>query len=110
MFFECSFAKEIWSKFCAEWKLTLDVRGREALILSLRNLKIARRLRGLVHAMTNAVIYHIWQARNMLLFKQETYQVHSILKDIKNQIIQRVLQIHQYKHRYNTCIDYLLQR
>ena len=110
LFFECPFAKEIWDRFWEEWRLTLDVRGRETLILSLRNLKMTRKMRCLVQAMSNAVIYHIWQARNMLLFKQETYQVQSILKDLKTQIIQRVLQIHQYNHNYDTCIDFLLHK
>ena len=110
LFFECPFAKELWGEFTAEWNLNLDIRGKEALILSLKRLKLTRKMRGLVHAMSNAVIYHIWQARNMLLFKKETYQVSSILRDIKTQIIQRVLHIHQYNHSYNICIDFLLHR
>ena len=110
LFFDCPFAKEIWERVQEEWQLKLDVRGRETLILSLRTLKMNRKMRNLVQAMSNAVIYHIWQARNMLLFKQESYQVHSIMRDMKTQLIQRVLQIHQYNHNYNNCIEFLLHR
>ena len=110
LFFDCPFAKEIWERVQEEWQLKLDVRGRETLILSLRTLKMNRKMRNLVQAMSNAVIYHIWQARNMFLFKQESYQVHSIMRDMKTQLIQRVLQIHQYNHNYNNCIEFLLHR
>lgn len=108
LFFECSFATELWQQFCTEWNLNLNLRGREAFITTLKKLKMARKLRSLIQAMTNAVIYHIWQARNMLF--KEYYQVHSILKDIKAQILQRVLQIHQHRQKYKTCIDFLLHR
>ena len=110
LFFECPFAKELWDKFTAEWSLNLDARGREALILSLKRMKLTRKMRNLIHAMSNAMIYHIWQARNMLLFKNETYQATSILRDIKTHVIQRVLQIHQCNHSYTSCIDFLLRR
>ncbi|KAJ8436062.1 hypothetical protein Cgig2_000358 [Carnegiea gigantea] len=90
--------------------LNLNKDGKEAFIISLRNLKMPKRLRSLIQVMTNAVIYHIWQARNKLFFKNEPHSVHSILKEIKAQILDRVLQIHQHRHKYTTCIDFLLLR
>jgi len=63
----------------------------EAYINSLNKLKMPRKLRSLIQAMTNAVIYHIWHARNKLFLKNEVHPVHNILKEIKAQIIQRVL-------------------
>ena len=59
LFFECPFATELWHLFCTEWNLNLNMDGMEAFIISLRNLTMPRRLRSLIQAMTNAVIYHI---------------------------------------------------
>jgi len=91
LFFECPFAKELWQLTCTEWNLNLNLDGMEAYINSLNKLKMPRKLRSMIQAMTNAVLYHIWHARNKLFFKNEVQPVHSILKDIKARIIQRVL-------------------
>jgi len=82
----------------------------EAFITSQVKLKMPRKLRRLIQAVANAVIYHIWLARNRMLFKNKVYPTHELLKEIKRQLRQRVLQIHQYRKNYNTCIDYLLHR
>ena len=76
---------------CTEWSLKLQLDGMEAFINSLIKLKMPKKLRSLIQAMANAVIYHIWLAKNRLLFKNEVYPVQGVLKEIKAQITQRVL-------------------
>ncbi|KAJ8422480.1 hypothetical protein Cgig2_017608 [Carnegiea gigantea] len=103
LFFECIY-------FCAEWDIILQLDGKGAFITSLIKLRMPRKMRGLIQAMVNAVIYHIWLARNRMIFKNTVYPAQEMRKEIKSQLIQRALQIHQNRKNYNACIDYLLQR
>ncbi|KAJ8427720.1 LOW QUALITY PROTEIN: hypothetical protein Cgig2_022194 [Carnegiea gigantea] len=107
LFFECIYARDIWQQFCAEWDIMLQLDGKGAFITSLIKLRTPRKMRGLIQAMVSAVIYHIWLARNRMIFKSTVYPAQEILKEIKSQLIQRVLQIHQNRKNYNACIDYL---
>ncbi|KAJ8420080.1 hypothetical protein Cgig2_019936 [Carnegiea gigantea] len=74
---------DIWTLLCTKWNFKLQFDGIEAFITSLIKLKMPRKLRSLIQAVANAVIYHIWPARNRLLFKNKVYPVHEVLKEIK---------------------------
>ncbi|KAJ8422262.1 hypothetical protein Cgig2_029105 [Carnegiea gigantea] len=102
--------KDLWTLLRAEWSLKLQLDGMKTFITSSIKLKMPKKLRSLIQAMANAVIYHIWLARNRLHFKNQVYPVQGVLKEIKAQITQIVLQIHQHRNKYNTCIDFLLHR
>ena len=61
-------------------------------------------------AIVNAVIYHIWQARNSLIFKGKSMETMTILKHIREQITQRVLHLHFQKENYFDCIEFISNR
>jgi len=61
-------------------------------------------------AIVNAVIYHIWQARNSLIFKGKAMETMTIVKHIREQITQRVLHLHFQKGNYSDCIEFISHR
>lgn len=64
LFFECSYAKEIWGLFCAKWGLQMKFEEKEALITNMTQMKKTRKMRHLIQALVSAAIYQIWYARN----------------------------------------------
>jgi len=110
LFFECPYAKEIWSMFCTEWGLQLQLEGRDALIKSIYQMKKSRKIKSLIQALVSAVIYQIWFAWNRQCFHNTTFPAQEVVKEIWRQVIHRILQLHQHKGKYKACIDLLLQR
>jgi len=110
LFFECHYAKDIWARFLSEWNVQIQLDGMETFISSLNHLKMLRKMRGLMYAGVNAVLYNIWLARNRRIFNSKDYHGQEFLKKIKTQITQRWLQLHQHRQNYTSCIVYLLHR
>jgi len=110
LFFECSYAKNIWEKFLNDWHVDIERTGLEVFVNSLTKLKMPRRLKALFYAMTNAVIYNIWLVRNRKLYSNMDYPVDEVLKEIKRQIVLRILHLNQYSQKYTSCLDFLLHK
>ena len=110
LFFKCTYAREIWSNFCTEWGLQLQLEGREAFIKYMYKMKKPRKMRSLFQALVCAVIYQIWFARNRQCFHNITFPAQEVLTEIRRQVTHRILQLHQHRGNYNACIDLLLQR
>ncbi|KAJ8424810.1 hypothetical protein Cgig2_018492 [Carnegiea gigantea] len=60
LFFTCHKEKEIWRETLRDWGIHLQVEGLEQCVASFKKQKGARQIRGLIKAIVNAVIYHIW--------------------------------------------------
>ncbi|KAJ8429180.1 hypothetical protein Cgig2_011784 [Carnegiea gigantea] len=84
--------------------------GIEQCIKSLTKLQMPRTMKAVLYAMINAVIYHIWMARNKLMLKDQTYLAKKILKEAREQITQRILHLQQHSQKYTTSIEYMLYR
>ncbi|KAJ8421919.1 hypothetical protein Cgig2_025305 [Carnegiea gigantea] len=69
--------------FFTDWDIMLQRDRMEAFITSLIKLKMRRKLRGLIQAMASVIIYHIWLAKNRMMFKNNVYPAQEILKEIK---------------------------
>ena len=110
LFFECQYATVIWEDFQKEWGIKLEMTGMELCLTSLTKLKQSRNTRGVLYALINAVTYYICKARNHLVFKNQTLTPQQILHEAREQITQRILHLHHYKHNYNTCIDFIYSR
>ena len=104
--FGCNYAKNIWGRFLTDWQVNVQMTGMEAFVGSLTKLKMSRRLRALFYAMANAVIYNMWLARNRKLYCNKDYHAEDMLKEIKRQIILRVLHLNQYRQNYTSCLDF----
>ncbi|KAJ8422061.1 hypothetical protein Cgig2_009799 [Carnegiea gigantea] len=104
------FEKDICKETLQDWGIKLQVDGLEQCIASLQKLKGARQIRGLVKAIVDAVIHHIWQARNFIIFKEKTQATADIVRAIREQITQRVLHLHHHSHNCTQCIDFLFSR
>ena len=110
LFFECHYTAMIWKDFQKEWGIKLEMTGIEPCCKSLTKLKQSRKIRGVIYALINAVTYHIWKARNHFVLKIQTFTPQQILQEAREQITQRILHLQQYKHNYNTSIDFILNR
>ena len=93
-----------------EWRVDLQLTGLAGFVDSLRKQKMSRKIKGLFHAMVNAVVYNIWHARNRKVYQNKDYPVNEVYNEIKTQITSRVLHVHQYKQRYSMCTDLLLNK
>ena len=109
LFFECTYAKEIWGIFCAEWDLKLQFEGNEALIKNMIQMKKTRKTRHLIQALVSAAIYQIRYARNRQGFHNITIPAQKLVREIRRQVTHRILQLHQYKGKYKPCMDFLLK-
>ena len=103
-------ATEIWRATLRDWGFQLQTGGLDQCITSLKKQKGARQIREMYKAIVNAIIYHIWQARNLLIFKGQTQEISNIVRAIREQIIQRMLHLHIHSHKYHKCIEYLSHR
>ncbi|KAJ8431363.1 LOW QUALITY PROTEIN: hypothetical protein Cgig2_002086 [Carnegiea gigantea] len=63
----------------------------------------------ITYAIFTAVIYHIWSARNHALPKKQTIPVRETIKNIKEQILHRVLSLNIGKKKHSMHTDRLLQ-
>ena len=55
------------------------------------NLKSQKGMNQITYAMATTVVYHLWWARNQLIFPRKDQSSTYIIKSIKEKILQRVL-------------------
>ncbi|KAJ8452584.1 hypothetical protein Cgig2_004920 [Carnegiea gigantea] len=103
LFFGCHYAREIWDIFLSEWQLQIQVDGMKNFVKSVTHLKMPRKMRNLMYAGINAVLYNLWHARNSRIFSGKVYPSQDVLKEIKRQVTHRVLQLHQLR----VCVQFV---
>ena len=86
LFYTCQKAKEIWWETLTDWNIQLQTEGIDNCIVSLKKQTGPRQIRELHTAITNAVIDHIRQAQNILIFQGKTQDTKIIVKAIREQI------------------------
>ena len=78
--------------------------------MSLKKQTGNRKIRQMHTAIVNAVIYHIWHARNSFIFHGKSMETTTIVKHIREKITQRVLHLHFQKENYSDCIEFISHR
>ncbi|KAJ8425246.1 hypothetical protein Cgig2_015853 [Carnegiea gigantea] len=73
-----SYAQDIWKKVLANWGIQMNVEGKDQYITSLKKMHQARRMKGLICAIT----------RNMLMFKGRLQTPAQTVKAIRDQVTQ----------------------
>ncbi|KAJ8443270.1 hypothetical protein Cgig2_010165 [Carnegiea gigantea] len=67
-----------------------------------------RQQKQLTYAILTAGFYHIWQARNTLIFDRKLIPAHGQFQLTKEHIKQRILFLNSRSHTYSTYIDHIL--
>ncbi|KAJ8436671.1 hypothetical protein Cgig2_006381 [Carnegiea gigantea] len=107
---DCTFVQQIWTQFQQNWGVKIHNAEMGQFIQSLSNLQMPRKRRGVIYTMVNALIYNIWMVRKKTIFKGSPFPVNRILREVKEQVIQRILHMNSHSYKYNACLDYLLYR
>ena len=71
----------------------------------LKKMKGPRRNKHITMAIISAILYQIWQVRNTTIFKTQLVLVPAALKQIKENIIYRILYFNSRTQKYNAYID-----
>ncbi|KAJ8431936.1 hypothetical protein Cgig2_017422 [Carnegiea gigantea] len=103
-------ANEIWKETLQDWGIKMQVDGLEQCRVSMKKLKGTRQISGSAKAIINAVLHHIWQARNFLIFEDKTQAIVDIVRSIREQFTHRILHLHPHSHSYTQCMDFLFSR
>ena len=108
LFYKCQWAAEIW-RGIAHWLQIPLQRAEEGWFNGLLWIKGSKRWKRIIYMVNTAVIYDIWAARNNLIFHGTVTNAEYTSRQIKVQIIQRVLYIAQGNPKYTGCTNMILR-
>ena len=74
----------------------------------LLKIKAVQQQKQIFYAAFTAIIYHIWEVRNQLIFQEKAVQKGQITKAVKEDVIQKALYRAQKNPKYYRYIDGLL--
>ncbi|XP_062083482.1 uncharacterized protein LOC133789739 [Humulus lupulus] len=89
IFFDCFYSKEIVTSILSWVEMKVTQRTLEACLKSIKRRKLSKFKREFLVAVLNAVVYCIWEARNVSLWEQKVYTVNNIVKKIKYDVCNR---------------------
>ena len=107
MFYNCKGVKEVWETI-GKWVYNPRQSGQEWLQVLL-NCKGPQHQKRIYNAAFTATIYHIWEARNQLIFKDMEVDKLRMIKTIKEEVIQRTLYRAKGNKSYYRYVDGLLR-
>ncbi|KAJ8430542.1 LOW QUALITY PROTEIN: hypothetical protein Cgig2_012326 [Carnegiea gigantea] len=108
LFFDCQYADTLWTTLKTWWPFPATLTAIEGRIRSILKTKGDRRSRQITFTIFTVGIYHIWVARNTVLFKHQIVPVTTSIRNIQEQILHRVLFLHLSTQNYSSQIDRLL--
>ncbi|KAJ8425193.1 hypothetical protein Cgig2_004315 [Carnegiea gigantea] len=99
--------REVWEEIWQWLNIYPKHNGQEWLQM-LQNIKAPQHMKRIFYTAFTATIYHIWEARNNLIFKEKTLDKRKLTKAVKEDVIQRTLYRAKENTRYYRYIDGLL--
>ena len=108
LFFGCSWAIDLWQKIKVWWPPTILTTGIDSMLHHLQKLEGPRRTKQITYAITAAVFYQIWRARNEKIFSSHLRTAQAVFKQLKDQLIQRILILNRISRKYDKCIERLI--
>ena len=100
LFFDCPFAQSIWTGVHNFWPLPLTATTMEGRLNTLLKIKGDKQSKQVTYAICSIVIYNIWIARNLSIFRRQPPNVEDTIKIINDQVIHRALYLHTYTQKY----------
>ena len=98
LFFECSFAVEIWKEMLRKCGLERESLGWEGeLKWAAEKLKGKALISTLLRVGWNAFVYHIWRERNCRIFQHKAASSMKILEDISEVMKYRLVRLSKVK-------------
>ena len=109
LFFTCSYARMVWEGIGKWWQYLPSATSTDQLLDKMKHARGSRVSKMISGAVLAATIYHIWNARNQLIFKTHTLTAHYTIEKIKDQVRHRFLLLHFQHRKYTKYIDTILQ-
>ena len=99
---------KVW-KGLAKWReFTIVAQNSQHMLTKMKNRKGPRTLKQITSGIVTTVIYHIWNARNSMVFKQQLIPTEQSVQTIKEQFRGRILLfLNIISRKYSTHIDRL---
>ena len=110
LFFDCKYARAVWEKVTDWVGVKVEASTLQEWTDYILKYNRQKAYREVLYGIITATIYHLWRVRNEVKFQGRPTGWKATAFQIKEHVQQRVLYIAQKHHRFQKCIDIVLDQ